>query len=138
MRNDVVKGGRNNWCLMALTFRQCSCLVALLFSFSVAAQHHYDNVWIFSSVNGAVKADFSSGFPTIDTIGVRIKFEGGSATICNAEGKLQFYTNGCALYNYRHEKMVMVTVSALGITTMSFVIFQAGSSEATQRHPVQR
>jgi len=69
------------------------------------AQNHYDNNWIFSGGNGAVQGDFSAGEPVVSEVGITIEFEGASAQIPDEDGNLQFYTNGCAIYNSSHELM---------------------------------
>jgi hypothetical protein len=69
------------------------------------AQNHYDNNWIFSGGNGAVQGNFSAGEPVVSEVGITIEFEGASAQIPDEDGNLQFYTNGCAIYNSSHELM---------------------------------
>ncbi len=75
-----------------------------LFTSFIWGQHH-DNNWILSDDNGAVRVSFSTGSPELQPITTDLQFEGASAVISNAEGELQFYTNGCQVYNYRHERM---------------------------------
>lgn len=74
-------------------------LVLLLFSFSVSGQNYYDNNWLLSGGNGAAIINFSRGFPKITTDTFPIIFEGASASISNIDGEIQFYTNGCSIYN---------------------------------------
>jgi gliding motility-associated-like protein len=70
------------------------------------------NVWYFGMKNGL---DFSTGEPVVLTDGVIETFE-GSASYCDADGKLLFYTNGGgrlpssgestgAIWNANHEVM---------------------------------
>ncbi len=83
----------------------CWLLLAL---FSAATlplfcQAHHDNNWIMSDLNGAVQISFTDGTPKVDSIEVPIIFEGASFTMSDAQGKLQFYSNGCAVYGADHE-----------------------------------
>ena len=71
----------------------------------LTAQPYHDNIWIFSDLNGASIADFSSGQVRVDSVETDLMLAGGSASICDAEGALAFYTNGCRVYNWRHELM---------------------------------
>lgn len=77
----------------------------LLMTLNSHAQPYHDNIWIFSDLNGARIVDFSSGEPRLDSIQTDLIFEGSSASICDAEGNLMFYTNGCRIYNWQHRQM---------------------------------
>jgi hypothetical protein len=77
----------------------------LLVLYNVNGQNHHDNNWIFTGLDGDAIVNFSRGFPVVDTAAVPLEFEGASAVISNAAGELQFYTNGCKIYNHAHELM---------------------------------
>ncbi|MEM6772062.1 MAG: hypothetical protein AAF597_15915, partial [Bacteroidota bacterium] len=66
-------------------------------------QAHHDNNWIMSDINGAVQVSFTNGTPEVKTIDVSIRFEGASFTMSDAQGNLQFYSNGCKVYGANHE-----------------------------------
>ncbi len=76
-------------------------LIGLL-SICAHAQHN-DNVWIFSDVNGAKSLNFTDGLPVVDTVPTDLVLVNGSAMVSNDNGELACYTNGCQLYNGRHE-----------------------------------
>jgi hypothetical protein len=81
-------------------------LLVLCFTVSGKAQHYYDNIWVSSEgVGDAVLIDFSQGEPNILNAPISLGMEGASASICNAEGDLQFYTNGCHVFNWQHRVM---------------------------------
>jgi hypothetical protein len=69
------------------------------------AQNYHDNNWIFSSINGGISVNFSTGAPVLNLVNIPLVFEGASAQISDENGKLLFYTNGCAVYNSVHELM---------------------------------
>jgi len=84
-------------------------VMLVLFTFlvnSTNAQHH-DNVWIAADLSGMLKIDFSTGEPVTEVVSYSdsIVMEGGGASVANANGELQFYTNGCDVYNRRHRIM---------------------------------
>lgn len=85
-------------------FNQLRLLLLLFFSFTLSAQHN-DNIWLMSDINGGVEINFSTGEPVVTPIQVPIMFENASATINNTAGELQFYTNGCYIYNHAHALM---------------------------------
>lgn len=69
------------------------------------AQPYHDNVWVHADRDDALLIDFSSGNPIIKDIATDLVMDGASASICDAQGALAFYTNGCRVYNWRHELM---------------------------------
>ena len=65
----------------------------------------HDNIWINADISGAATIDFSSGSPVVESLDIPWVLHGGSAMISNAEGDLQFYTNGCFVFNHEHQIM---------------------------------
>ena len=74
-------------------------LILTLNFFTLQAQANYDNNWIFSDINGAVRVNFSSGDPEIILDTLPVTFHYASATISDAQGDLLLYTNGCSIFN---------------------------------------
>lgn len=77
-----------------------SLLGCLFFTLTVLSQNEA-NIWYFG-LNAGV--DFSSGSPVALTNGVLSTSE-GSATICDKNGNLLFYTDGISVWNRNHIQM---------------------------------
>lgn len=71
----------------------------------LSAQPYHDNLWLSSDRDDAILIDFSSGTPSVSEFDSDLNMEGTSASICDAEGNLAFYTNGCRIYNWKHRLM---------------------------------
>lgn len=59
-----------------------------------------NNVWAFGDHMGL---DFNSGSPAIISTGIQTL--GGSASVCDANGRLLFYTQGDTIWNRNHQVM---------------------------------
>lgn len=72
----------------------------LLSSFVANSQQNVNNIWTFGKYAGV---DFNSGSPVaiMDSITARE----GSATICDRDGQILFYTNGSKVYDRNHDIM---------------------------------
>lgn len=66
-----------------------------------SAQAMEASIWYFGENAGL---SFQSDYPTALTNGA-LNTKEGCASICNYEGQLQFYTDGCSVYNRNHRKM---------------------------------
>lgn len=71
-----------------------------IFSFYCHAQSPA-GIWYFGQNAGV---DFSSGKPVAITDG-QLNTEEGCVTICDSQGKLQFYTDGVSVWNKEHQFM---------------------------------
>lgn len=69
------------------------------------AQPYHDNIWVHADRDDALIIDFSTGQPVISDLNTDLVMAGASASICDAEGNLAFYTNGCRVYNWQHKLM---------------------------------
>ncbi len=74
-------------------------IILVLIGFSAFSQEH--NIWYFGSKAGL---DFSNGAPVAITNG-QINTTEGCASIADAAGNLQFYTDGVTVYNKDHHAM---------------------------------
>lgn len=66
-----------------------------------------DDIYPFDSVGDAILMDFKNGALEISqfqTVG-HFSMEGSNTSICDNEGNLLFYSNGCKIMNRRHEVM---------------------------------
>jgi hypothetical protein len=78
------------------------CLVVLLYT-THAANAQYENVWTFGQRAGI---DFNSGNPVAIQSAMTMDGWGESAaSVCNAEGRLLFYTDGTLVWNKNGEVM---------------------------------
>ncbi len=78
----------------------------LLCSKMLFAQQKYGNVWIIGDVNntqnnGAL-LDFNNSVLTIRNIASPASIS-SSPVVCDADGKLRYYSNACAIWNEKHE-----------------------------------
>lgn len=79
---------------------------------AVIAQNQYDAIWLLGSPRllptdlqfGGSMLDFSSGEPEATFFNIGINLD-PTALICNENGELIFYTNGCKVMNAQHEIM---------------------------------
>lgn len=80
----------------------CKRLFALLLSLlsASAAKAQYENIWAFGTRAGL---DFSSGSPL--PVKNNIRTPEGSASVCNSNGQLLFYTEGSQVWNRNHQLM---------------------------------
>ncbi|MEO0723603.1 MAG: hypothetical protein AAFZ63_03605, partial [Bacteroidota bacterium] len=89
----------------------------LTFSFfmiciAVIAQNQHDAIWLFGSPRllptdlqfGGSMLDFSNEAPEATYFDLNIYLD-PTAIICNGNGELVFYTNGCKIINSQHEIM---------------------------------
>ena len=77
------------------------CAVLLSLCFRLSAQKEV-NVWYFGLGAGI---DFNASPPIVLTDG-KLHTDEGCASICDAYGKLLFYTDGDTVYNAKHQVMV--------------------------------
>ena len=93
--------------------KRISLLVYLSFSIlALVAQNQHDAIWLFGSPRllptdtqfGGSMLDFKSGVPEASYFELGI-FLDPTATICDENGELVFYTNGCKIMNAQHEIM---------------------------------
>lgn len=86
---------------MLVSSVRLSLVLALLLSpvFLLAQQRAM--IWQFGKSRGL---DFTSGTPKVLKDGKNRTWE-GSASICDSEGKLLFYTDGVTIWNRKHEAM---------------------------------
>lgn len=87
-----------------------------IFSFHAASAQKEFNIWYFGFNAGV---DFNSGSPVVLSNGALYTYE-GCASIADANGILQFYTDGITVYNRNH----------LAMPNGSFVLL--GGSSSTQ------
>jgi hypothetical protein len=87
-----------------LSLTLCTC--------SIFSQTKYDNIWILGydpnipdQKFGGTLFDFSDFPPVLEYFEMPIGNEIQSS-ICNREGKLLFYTNGCSIVNNNHKIMM--------------------------------
>ncbi|WP_196892766.1 T9SS type B sorting domain-containing protein [Aureivirga marina] len=104
-------------------------LILLLFfiSFSINAQNSNNvNIWYFGEKSGI---DFNSGQAVaIDNGSLHAKE--GSASICDADGNLLFYTDGIRVYNKNHDFMENgINLFGHPSSTTSAIIIPKPSSE---------
>jgi len=84
---------------------------ALLWSRAAAGQLH-DGVWLMADDNTSVTTyiegnvlDFRNGSLSVSTDSFFIELHSSVANICDADGQLLFYTNGCKIANAAHQLM---------------------------------
>jgi hypothetical protein len=82
-----------------------ACCLVVIIDCGINAQPYHDNLWLSSDRDDAILIDFSSGTPSVSEFDSDLNMEGASASICDAEGNLAFYTNGCRIYNWQHRLM---------------------------------
>lgn len=87
-------------------------IILLLFFLSLNAQNKRDYIWLLaddhkSDEEGiqALKIDFNEDDPQFIINNNGIEFDQNNASICDEEGRLLFYTNGCAVSNANHNVM---------------------------------
>lgn len=75
-------------------------------------QDKYDNIWLLgyppnlpSLKVGGSSIDFKSLNPEVTYFEISIAL-GANSSICDADGNLLFYTNGCQIINNKHELML--------------------------------
>lgn len=93
--------------------KQLSIIVPLsLFYFALSSQTQHDAIWLFGSPRllptdlqfGGSMLDFRTGEPEASYFDLDILL-GPTAMICDENGELVFYTNGCKVMNAEHEIM---------------------------------
>lgn len=70
-------------------------------------QGQHDNQWIIgytssSGLGGGSLIDFQTTPITINYVDTDIRMSIAGTNICDTTGNLQFYSNGCAIYNHQH------------------------------------
>ncbi|OAV45994.1 hypothetical protein [Lewinella sp. 4G2] len=76
----------------------------LLSSVSLFAQRNaqYDNNWLLAIGDSALSVNFTNGYPEVNKVDLITEFEMTSTFMSNKDGDLQFYSNGCAIFNKNH------------------------------------
>ncbi|HMK26907.1 MAG TPA: PKD domain-containing protein [Chitinophagaceae bacterium] len=95
---------RQSLCILAMNKNRFILLVALVVSFSSAAQQN--NIWYFGQKGGL---DFNPvpGLPSPVAIGnSAMAANEGCGSICDINGQLLFYSNGITVYNRQHQVML--------------------------------
>ncbi len=92
-----------------------SILINPLLASYAGAQNLRDMQWMLGSdtniqdsIGDAIVIDFGSGTPTFThvTTAVQFSMEGSNTSMCDNNGDLLFYTNGCKIMNRKHEEML--------------------------------
>jgi len=87
------------------------CLLILLCIVLPAYTQKQDYIWHLGIDQGpqpnvqAMQVDFNKGVFHIDTMDFLIGFDNNNQAVCDYNGNLLFYTNGCAVVNRAHEVM---------------------------------
>ncbi len=82
-----------------------SILIVFLFHFSLCSQSRQDYYWPFGRGDNTSFIDFRSK-PIKSEVRISpVGFDRTNASICDNEGKLLFYTNGCQVADSTHEVM---------------------------------
>lgn len=83
-------------------------LVFLLGPRGLVSQNKYDFQWILggSSSGDGVRIDFHEMPPAVLYQAKDMRMEGSNTSICDKDGNLLFYSNGCFIANAQHEVMV--------------------------------
>lgn len=96
-----------------LTTKRILSLCIFLYSSFLFSQSKQDYVWFLgddhvSQIEGiqALKIDFNDADPQFVVHNNGLEFDNNNASICNKEGSLLFYTNGCAVVNTNHQIML--------------------------------
>lgn len=89
---------------MIIGMKNIIILILILNFFGLEAQNKRDNQLLFGE-RGGVVMDFSAGEPTLTRYDTDFKLSGGNASICDKDGNLLFYTNGCKIFNNDFEVM---------------------------------
>lgn len=79
-------------------------IVFTLCCFSLLAQNKRDNQLLFGE-RRAVVMDFSTGDPILNRYDTDLRLSGANASICDKEGNLLLYTNGCKIFNKDFQTM---------------------------------
>lgn len=78
----------------------------LTFHLPLHGQEKFANQWIVGRSNGSVKGaiiDFNYDTINVYSVNKDMDIETTSASVCNAEGQLALYTNGCYIANGLHQ-----------------------------------
>lgn len=89
----------------------CALLTAsLLYIYPLYSQDKHDNIWLLGYLPnqpadkyGGTVLDFSTGEANIHFSPIGLTLGEAIGEICDKEGKLQFYTNGCEIANYENQ-----------------------------------
>ncbi|CAN5570189.1 hypothetical protein BH11BAC1_BH11BAC1_09570 [soil metagenome] len=95
--------------IKSMIMKKILLFILLLSAISVKAQNEF-NTWYFGFGAGL---DFNAGAPVVLTNGAIATFE-GSASISDASGLLQFYTDGVSVWNRNHLTMPNGNFNILG------------------------
>ena len=71
----------------------------------ISSQVKFDNKLVFGSSQGAI-LNFENGEPIVENFPQNFGMNGANASICDENGELLFYTNGCQIFNKNFEIMV--------------------------------
>ena len=104
--------------------------IALLFAPNIIGQtindDNRDNIWLFGYDSftqpgfGGFVLDFNSNIPEVYYEPKEMEFNQTSATICDTDGNLLFYTNGIYIANAAHQMMVNGDSLSPGPGTFSY------------------
>lgn len=87
------------------------CVGAFFTGESTSAQSKYDYIWFggrnSSSATGieGFMLDFNEGALAVKPVNSALEFDMNNVSMCDEEGNLLFYSNGCAVANANHEIM---------------------------------
>lgn len=98
--------------MLLRSFSIITILLSLVFNHSLEAQSKQDYVWLFGKNNDippgneSYMFDFNVSSAPIDRQGLHeMEIGGNNASICDVNGNLLMYTNGCQVSNRDHEIM---------------------------------
>ena len=93
--------------------RVLQLLIFLLLTINAKGQEKYDYVWLFGArsspndtMQGGTNIDFNLNPVSLDYEWRDITIGSYNSSICNENGELQFYTNGCFIVDASHEIMM--------------------------------
>ena len=78
--------------------------LSLIYSTTIICQSKQNNQWILGTHQGVV-IDFNNEEPTVTNIEKDLLMNATNASICDEDGNLLFYTNGCDIFNKNFEIM---------------------------------
>ncbi len=120
MRNQTVSrskiGKKNKYfdSVLQQVYKLLAVVILLSISSSIFAQNKEDYQWVFGYENGFTSTENQSSyifdfedetFNFIDLDSLPIEFHGSNSSVCDDDGKLLFYTNGCQVANRLHQVM---------------------------------
>ncbi len=96
---------------------------------SLIGQEKRDYQWVFGRDGGTI-LNFNIEPPAIEQIDKEMDMKSGSSSICDTDGNLLFYSNGCYIANSIHEMMENGDSIGMGYLESSFC--ENGGSPNTQ------